>query len=150
MEIQTDEVDVTQEVKATIATKNKRGTKGQFKKVKDPLNQRITIRLKQNEYNEIIRSAKTARLSHSDYARKRILGKKIVARSAAMECFSEITKAIAQLKKLGGLQKELFNNSEKGKQYADDTAENLRLIQMNLVESKKIFIKISNKIDSDN
>ena len=154
MATQKEKLDVNQ--KTTINKKKakpksalKRKKSGRFAVSDNPRNKTVNICLTEEENEILVQSAKAAVLTKSDYARKRILGKRIVERSANTQYLQEIKLAMSQLNKLGGLQKELFNNSEIGKKYADDTAENIRLIQIVLVEAKDVYLKIDKLIDEN-
>lgn len=149
MATQKEELKVNQEENKAEPGKKKRGKKGNFKKSKNPLSERFNIRVSKDEYLNIKASAKASDLSYSEYARKRILGKRIVSRSADMQYFSEIRDVAGQLKKLGGLQKELFNNSERGAELSNKTAKNLKLIHEALADVRAISLLISKQLSNE-
>ncbi len=73
--------------------------------IKEPLDQRITIRLTQTEKAQLIEDAEIAGLTTADLIRRRYFGKPIIAATDAA--------TIRELRRTGGLLKHIFNNSEK-------------------------------------
>jgi hypothetical protein len=70
---------------------------------KDPLDQRITIRLSRAEKDQLTEDANLAGLTTSELIRRRYFGKPIIAATdAAM---------IRELRRVGGLLKHIFNQS---------------------------------------
>jgi Ribbon-helix-helix protein, copG family len=78
---------------------------------KEPLDQRITIRLSRAEKDQLTEDANLAGLTTSELIRRRYFGKPIIAATdAAM---------IRELRRVGGLLKHIFNQS--GNTYNTET-----------------------------
>jgi hypothetical protein len=83
----------------------------QMLNTKDPLDQRITIRLSRAEKDQLTEDANLAGLTTSELIRRRYFGKPIIAATdAAM---------IRELRRVGGLLKHIFNQS--GNTYSTET-----------------------------
>jgi hypothetical protein len=72
---------------------------------KEPLDQRVTIRLTQTEKNILIEEADLAGLTTAELIRRRYFGKPIVAATDAA--------TIRELRRIGGLLKHIFNQSDR-------------------------------------
>lgn len=72
---------------------------------KEPLDQRVTIRLTKTEKAQLIEEADLAGLTTAELIRRRYFGKPIIAATDAA--------TIRELRRTGGLLKHIFNNSEK-------------------------------------
>ena len=72
---------------------------------KEPLDQRVTIRLTQTEKNILIEEADLAGLTTAELIRRRYFGKPIVAATDAA--------TIRELRRTGGLLKHIFSQSDK-------------------------------------
>jgi SpoVK/Ycf46/Vps4 family AAA+-type ATPase len=75
---------------------------------KEPLDQRITIRLTQTEKNILIEEADLAGLTTAELIRRRYFGKPIIAATDAA--------TIRELRRTGGLLKHIFNQSDANNQ----------------------------------
>ena len=105
-----------------------------FTKSDNPRDKFITFYLTQDELNDIKgQVANLSGISISKYCRTLLLGKKIVSNIDA-RYIHEMSSLGANLNRLGGLQKELFNNAPLGKQYASETAKNLAEINIAITE----------------
>lgn len=71
---------------------------------KEPLDQRVTIRLTQTEKNILIEEADLAGLTTAELIRRRYFGKPIVTATDAA--------TIRELRRIGGLLKHIFNQSD--------------------------------------
>ena len=120
-----------------------------FKKSDNPRDKFITFYLTQEEFDEIKgQVANLSGISISKYCRTLLLGKKIVSNLDA-RYIHEMSRLSANLNRLGGLQKELFNNSHLGKQYASETAEILSDIRIAIAEITK-FVRSMKSSATDN
>ncbi len=72
---------------------------------KEPLDQRITIRLSQTEKNLLIEDADLAGLTTSELIRRRYFGKPIVTATDRA--------TIRELRRVGGLLKHIFSQSDR-------------------------------------
>lgn len=72
---------------------------------KEPLDQRVTIRLTQTEKNILIEEADLAGLTTAELIRRRYFGKPIIAATDAA--------TIRELRRTGGLLKHIFSQSDK-------------------------------------
>jgi hypothetical protein len=72
---------------------------------KEPLDQRVTIRLTQTEKNQLIEEADLAGLTTAELIRRRYFGKPIVTATDAA--------TIRELRRIGGLLKHIFNQSDR-------------------------------------
>lgn len=72
---------------------------------KEPLDQRVTIRLTQTEKNQLVEEADLAGLTTAELIRRRYFGKPIVAATDAA--------TIRELRRTGGLLKHIFSQSDK-------------------------------------
>ena len=72
---------------------------------KEPLDQRVTIRLTQAEKNQLIEEADLAGLTTAELIRRRYFGKPIIAATDAA--------TIRELRRTGGLLKHIFSQSDK-------------------------------------
>lgn len=75
---------------------------------KEPLDQRVTIRLTQTEKNILIEEADLAGLTTAELIRRRYFGKPIIAATDAA--------TIRELRRTGGLLKHIFNQSDANNQ----------------------------------
>jgi hypothetical protein len=75
---------------------------------KEPLDQRITIRLSQTEKNLLIEDAELAGLTTAELIRRRYFGKPIVTATDRA--------TIRELRRIGGLLKHIFNQSHSNNQ----------------------------------
>jgi hypothetical protein len=75
---------------------------------KEPLDQRITIRLSQTEKNLLIEDAELAGLTTAELIRRRYFGKPIVTATDRA--------TIRELRRIGGLLKHVFNHSDSNNQ----------------------------------
>lgn len=98
-----------------------KGKCGRFIRNPDPRSQRIMIRLTAAEYAEVSDQAEAGALSVSEYCRRRLLGRRVMSHADQL--------MIGELRRLAGLQKHLFNDTETGKAHAEDTGEILHLIK---------------------
>ncbi|WP_262966418.1 plasmid mobilization protein [Methylobacter psychrophilus] len=129
-----------------MATINK---SSRFTKSDNPRDKFITFYLTQDELNEIKgQVANLSGISISKYCRSLLLGKKIVSNVDA-KYIHEMSSLGANLNRLGGLQKELFNNSHLGKLYASDTANNLKDISIAIAEITQ-FVRAMKSSTRDN
>jgi hypothetical protein len=129
-----------------MATINKTS---RFKKSDNPRDKFITFYLTQEELNEIKgQVANLSGISISKYCRSLLLGKKIVSNLDA-RYIHEMSSLGANLNRLGGLQKELFNNAHSGKLYASETAKNLTDIHIAIAEITK-FVRSMKSSATDN
>ena len=94
---------------------------GRFARNPDPRGKRINIRLTAGEYADITDQAEAGALSLSEYCRRRVLGRRVLSRADQI--------MIRELRRIAGLQKHLFSDTETGKAHAEDTAEILHLIK---------------------
>jgi SpoVK/Ycf46/Vps4 family AAA+-type ATPase len=76
--------------------------------IKEPLDQRVTIRLTQTEKNILIEEADLAGLTTAELIRRRYFGKPIIAATDAA--------TIRELRRTGGLLKHIFNQSDANNQ----------------------------------
>jgi hypothetical protein len=75
---------------------------------KEPLDQRITIRLSQTEKNLLIEDAELAGLTTAELIRRRYFGKPIITATDRA--------TIRELRRVGGLLKHIFNQSDSNNQ----------------------------------
>jgi hypothetical protein len=75
---------------------------------KEPLDQRVTIRLTQTEKNQLIEEADLAGLTTAELIRRRYFGKPIVTATDRA--------TIRELRRIGGLLKHIFNQSDSNNQ----------------------------------
>jgi hypothetical protein len=99
---------------------------GRFARNPDPRGKRINIRLTASEFAEISDQAEAGALSLSEYCRRRVLGRRVMSQTDQV--------MIRELRRIAGLQKHLFNDTETGKAHAQDTAEILHLIKGAILE----------------
>lgn len=121
-----------------------------FTKSENPRDKFIKFYINKNEFDDIkeqIDLLGTSKISTSEYCRYHVLGKKIVTNVDA-KFIHELSTLGARLNKLGGLQKELFNNSPEGKRYANDTAKVLIDIHMAIMEITVFVRSMKNSIGS--
>jgi hypothetical protein len=79
----------------------------------------MTVRLSEEEFREIREQAEVSHFSVSEYARRRILGKRVV---------SQVDLAVlAELRRLGGLLKHVHNESHGA--YSELTANAIRALE---------------------
>jgi hypothetical protein len=76
--------------------------------IKEPLDQRITIRLTQTEKNQLIEEADLAGLTTAELIRRRYFGKPIITATDRA--------TIRELRRIGGLLKYIFNQSDSNNQ----------------------------------
>jgi hypothetical protein len=76
--------------------------------IKEPLDQRITIRLTQTEKNQLIEEADLAGLTTAELIRRRYFGKPIITATDRA--------TIRELRRIGGLLKHIFNQSDSNNQ----------------------------------
>lgn len=86
-------------------------------------------------------------ISISEYCRNIVLGKKVVSNIEA-RYIHELSSLGAKLNKLGGLQKELFNNAPSAKSYAGGTAKILVDIGIAIAEITK-FVRSMKSASGD-
>ena len=106
---------------------------GRFTKVDNPRNKFMKFYVNKDEEEHIKNQISCSGLSTSEYCRYHLLGKKVVSKVDA-KFFHELSSLGGKINKLGGLQKELFNNSPKGKEYAGETSQVIVDIRSTLVE----------------
>ena len=94
---------------------------GRFARNPDPRGKRINIRLTASEFAEVNDQAEAGALSLSEYCRRRVLGRRVMSQTDQV--------MIRELRRIAGLQKHLFNDTEAGKVHAQETAEILHLIK---------------------
>jgi hypothetical protein len=82
----------------------------------EPLDAVIHLRVTLEEREEIEAAAKAAAMSRSQYIRRRIFGRKVIAKTDA--------QMVAELRRLGGLLKLIHNESEGA--YSQQTGAMLR------------------------
>ena len=99
---------------------------GRFARNPDPRGKRINIRLTASEFAEVSDQAEAGALSLSEYCRRRVLGRRVMSQTDQV--------MIRELRRIAGLQKHLFNDTETGKVHAQDTAEILHLIKRAILE----------------
>jgi hypothetical protein len=75
---------------------------------KEPLDQRVTIRLTQTEKNILLEEADLAGLTTAELIRRRYFGKPIVTATDRA--------TIRELRRIGGLLKHIFNQSDSNNQ----------------------------------
>jgi uncharacterized protein YlbG (UPF0298 family) len=124
---------------------NKMRRNNQFTKSDNPRDKFIKFYVNQDEFDEINEQIALlgviSKVSISEYCRKNLLGKNILNNEHANYIYSSHVLG-AKLNKLGGLQKELFNNSKNGKQYANETAKVLVDIRVTLAVITKFVENI--------
>ncbi len=107
-------------------TDQPKSDRGRFIRNPDPRSKRIMARFTASEYDEITEQAEAAALSLSEYCRRRVLGRRVMSKTDQI--------MIRELRRIAGLQKHLFSDTETGKAHAQDTAEILRLIKGAILE----------------
>lgn len=113
-----------------------------FTKSENPRNRFIKFYINEGEFNEITdQISAIGSISISEYARNHILGKKLVSSTDA-KFIHELSSLGAKLNKLGGLQKELYNNSPLGKVFAVHTLKNLNEIATAIAEITRLVRSI--------
>lgn len=100
---------------------SKKSHKGRFIAVDEKADKFMKFYMTQTEYDYIKQCVTNSGLKISQYCLKRIIGHKVRA-NIDNSNFHELSKLGGILNKLGGLQKELFKNSEQGKTHAKKLA----------------------------
>jgi hypothetical protein len=93
--------------------------RGRTQKGEEPLTSQCNIRLTASEMAEVKEAAEIARITVSEYARRRLLGRRVVANTDLV--------IINELRRLGGLFKHVHNES--GGAYSQLTADALEEVR---------------------
>ena len=85
----------------------------------EPLDKLIAVRLTESEKARLVENADHAGLSLSEYVRRRLFGRRVLAQTDAV--------MVRELRRLGGLLKHIHNET-RGR-YSRDTADALRTLK---------------------
>lgn len=85
----------------------------------EPLDKLIAVRLTESEKASLLENVDDAGLSLSEYARRRLFGRRVLAHTDEV--------MVRELRRLGGLLKHVHNETQG--RYSQDTAEALHLIK---------------------
>ena len=98
---------------------------------------RISIRLNDEERQQIIDRAKACALAPSVYIRRQALGKQIVSKSD-LTTLGEIVRILNELRRLGGLLKNIHNETRGI--YSEDTRDAIRELASYSRELARAFL----------
>ena len=88
----------------------------------EPLDKLIAVRLTATEKKRLLENVDHAGLSLSEYARRRLFGRRVLAQTDAV--------MIRELRRIGGLLKHIHNET-RGR-YSQDTVDALRAIKVHI------------------
>lgn len=86
---------------------------------REPLDKLIAVRLTATEKERLLENADHAGLGLSEYTRRRLFGRRVIAQADAV--------MVRELRRLGGLLKHIHNETQG--RYSQDTADALRAVK---------------------
>jgi len=112
-----------------------------FQIVDDPRDQVIKVYLTADEKSAVERLVATTRYSNSEYCRRRAL-QTVVLSDVDSKLIMQLSTLAGELRRQGGLQKHLFQNTESGKTHQNALANNLSKINRNLDDLLSLVLLI--------
>ena len=124
-------------------TKKHRG----FQVEENPRNKLIKVYLTKNEKEAVERLVATTRYSSSEYCRRRALLEFVIS-DVDGQLINQLSTLAGELRRQGGLQKNLFLTTESGKAHKKELAQNLIKINTILEELLQLVLIIKAQKES--